>query len=259
MKKRETNESLLVVDIGNTSTAFGFFKDGRVGGMDRLPTDINNRRQIIDRLVACFERRRIGGVGLCSVVPAAAIIWQSALEKLYPTTPVLNIGPDIPLGVGIDYPRPDTIGPDRLANAAGALDRYGAPVIVIDFGTAVTFDVVSAKGAYVGGVIAPGLPLMLDYLAERTALLPRIELGAICHGVGRSTVEAMRMGALWGYPGMIRAILTHVRRYLGARSVKVCATGGHARRVLANAGLRIPYNLDLTLYGVGRICERNFR
>ena len=132
-------------------------------------------------------------------------------------------------GIGVDYPRPETIGADRLANAVAVRHRYGAPAVVVDFGTAVTFDVVDGRGCYVGGIIAPGLSAMTDYLHEKTALLPRIRLRDVRRAIGRSTEEAMLAGTVYGYRGLIRALLTGVRAAMGVRRLPVVATGGYAK------------------------------
>jgi type III pantothenate kinase len=131
-------------------------------------------------------------------------------------------------GVGIRYPRPHTIGADRLANALAAKALVGAPVVVVDFGTAVTFDVVDARGDYVGGIIAPGLAAMTDYLHEKTALLPRITIRDVPRAVGKSTVEAMRIGAVHGYRGLIRELIGELKKELAFPRLPVLATGGYA-------------------------------
>jgi type III pantothenate kinase len=161
------------------------------------------------------------------------------------------------LNIKVDYPQPETIGADRLADTAAAWDLYGSAVIVADFGTALTFDVVTGDGRYVGGVIAPGLPLMTDYLAERTALLPAIGLDGRFKNIGRSTSEAMRIGVVVGYRGMVREILNHVKSGLKERKVRFCATGGYAG--LALKGLDTPVDIvpDLTLNGLVLLRELN--
>jgi type III pantothenate kinase len=161
------------------------------------------------------------------------------------------------MSVTVDYPHPETIGADRLANAVAGWERYHAPVIVADFGTALTFDVITGDGRYIGGVIAPGLPLMTDYLAERTALLPHIELGGRYHAVGRSTREAMQIGAIVGYRGMVREIFDHVKAGLNDPGVRLCATGGYAARAVS--GLKVPVEVlpKLTLDGLVLMHEMN--
>jgi type III pantothenate kinase len=160
--------------------------------------------------------------------------------------------------VTIDYPKPQSIGADRLANAAAVAELYSCPAIVVDFGTAVTFDVVSERRAYLGGVIAPGLEAMTSFLYQRTALLPKLSLKEPQHAVGRSTIEAMRAGAVFGYRGLVREILAQIKaeQFPGKKVVAV-ATGGYARLIagelpeidvirphLTLEGLRIVGNLN---------------
>lgn len=196
-----------------------------------------------------------GGAVLCSVVPDRTKRWRDELGRHVPGK-VINVTHRTPLGIKVTYPDPDAIGADRLANACGAVHRYGAPVIVADFGTALTFDVISRTHGYVGGVIAPGLPLMFDYLAERTALLPHIEPASISRPYGKNTADAMRIGARYGYRGMVREILAHVRAGVAGEPA-VCATGGYAGWVLRGLGEDVRIDPDLTLAGLGRIGEVN--
>jgi len=162
------------------------------------------------------------------------------------------------MDVAVDYPKPKTIGADRLANAAGGVVKYGAPLIVADFGTALTFDIVTRDRCYIGGVIAPGLPLMTDYLHERTALLPHVAPGGVCPKIGRSTRGAIQIGAQIGYRGMVREIVGYLSQTLGD-GVTLIGTGGFARWVLG--GINMPFVIDpnLTLFGFGTIFERNAR
>ena len=147
------------------------------------------------------------GVVLSSVVPAVNRLWKEIAHRLWHGVPWVNVNHRCKLDVPITYPKPETIGADRLANACEAAHRYGTPIIVADFGTAVTFDIVSKTKGYIGGIIAPGLSLMFSYLSEKTALLPRVKPGPVRRFVGKSTVEAMRLGAVWGYRGLVREIL----------------------------------------------------
>ena len=248
---------ILVVDIGNTSVSFGLYADGRVLKADRVPTRLGDRARVAAALRRVVGRKPLGAVTLCSVVPPVNGVWRGVVRKLWPEARFLQVRHGLNLGVRVTYPKPETIGADRLANACGVAARYGVPAIVADFGTAVTFDVISRSRGYIGGVIAPGLPLMFSYLAEKTALLPRIGPGPATHKVGRSTVEAMRLGALWGYRGLVREIVGELKSALGERGIKVCATGGYADWVLSGSDLRIPIDPDLTLYGLGRIYELN--
>jgi len=153
--------------------------------------------------------------------------WAGQRLQLTP----LQLTPQTLRGVGIDYPHPETIGQDRLANAVAARHHYGAPALVVDFGTAVTFDVVNRTGNYVGGIIAPGLSAMTDYLHEKTALLPRIRIQSPRRVVGRNTEEAMLSGAVFGYRGLVRGLIIELRGELKVRRLPVVATGGYARLI----------------------------
>ena len=192
---------------------------------------------------------------MASVVPAATPLWAEAGRAVAGRCDVLSHR--TPLGVAISYPQPARIGPDRLANACGGVRKYGAPLIVADFGTAVTFDCVSRWRGYIGGVIAPGLPLMFSYLAEKTALLPHIGVGATRSRVGRSTAEAMRLGARWGYRGMVREIVAELLRNPELRGARLVATGGYAAWVVRGLAPRMIVDQTLTLYGLGVAYELN--
>jgi type III pantothenate kinase len=191
------------------------------------------------------------GAALCSVVPAATPHVQRVLGDLWGQTALELNHRSLP-GLGIDYPKPATIGPDRLANALAARARWGAPVIVIDFGTAVTFDVVDRNGNYVGGIIAPGLAALTDYLHEKTALLPRIRIREAPRALGRSTEEAMRIGAVRGYRGLIRGLLADLKAELRCRRLPVVATGGYAALMATQLPEIGAVDPALTLDGVRR-------
>jgi type III pantothenate kinase len=172
---------------------------------------------------------------------------------------VLFIGPRCKLGVGIDYPKPRTIGADRLANAAAVAQLYGVPAIVVDFGTAVTFDVVSAGGDYVGGVIAPGLEAMTSFLYQRTALLPKLTLREPARAIGRTTRGAMMAGAIYGYRGLVREIIARIRaESFPSGKVQVVATGGYARLIARRLPEIEAVHGGLTLDGLRLIANLNF-
>jgi type III pantothenate kinase len=158
--------------------------------------------------------------------------------------------------VGIDYPKPKSIGADRLANAIAARFHFGAPAVVVDFGTAVTFDVVNAKGNYAGGIIAPGLAAMTDYLHEKTALLPRIKIREIESAVGKSTEHAMLVGAVHGYRGLVRELIGALKRELRAEKLPVVATGGYAKLIAAKLPEISAVRDDLTLEGLRLVWEK---
>ncbi len=154
-------------------------------------------------------------------------------------------------------PSPHTIGPDRLANAVAARHHFGAPVVVVDFGTAVTFDVVDRAGNYVGGIIAPGLAAMTDYLHEKTALLPRIRIREVRSPIGKSTEQAMLVGAVHGYRGLIRELIRELKRELKVRRLPVVATGGYARLIASKLPEITAVDPLLTLEGLRLVWQAN--
>ncbi|MGL4398438.1 MAG: type III pantothenate kinase [Luteolibacter sp.] len=193
-------------------------------------------------------------VMICSVVPSIAAVLQ---EYFAGKQPLHFLNHESPLGMGVDYPEPSQIGADRLANAAGVLSRHGVPAIIIDFGTAVTFDVISAAPAYCGGVIAPGLGAMTGYLSRKTALLPVIELAEPSSAIGKSTVHAMQAGAVFGYRGLVREIITRIRSELPGEP-KIIATGGDAGLIAAGVAEIDTVDPDITLDGLRQVAARLF-
>jgi type III pantothenate kinase len=168
------------------------------------------------------------------------------------------VGPKTDLGVGIDYPAPGSIGADRLANAAAVAQLYGRPAIVVDFGTAVTFDVVSAGGDYVGGVIAPGLESMTNFLYQRTALLPKLTLREPRNAIGRTTRDAMMSGAIYGYRGLVREIIDRIRaESFPGKKVRVIATGGYAQLIARRLPEIETVHPGLTLEGLRLVANLN--
>jgi type III pantothenate kinase len=192
---------------------------------------------------------------IASVKPGVNKSWERFLKK-QGVVEILWVNHTVNLGVEVSYPKPETIGADRLANACEAAADYGTPVVVCDFGTALTFDIVKKQEGYVGGIICPGLPLMFDYLAEKTALLPHIKPVKTKHVVGKSTKEAMTIGAHIGYLGMVKEILAQLRKELG-HNTKVCATGGFAKWVFEGWDHPVPVDPHLTLKGLARIAILN--
>jgi len=240
---------ILLFDIGNTNTHIGLANDRRVTRQTDIPTAAWSAGKAKAQLARFVGKAPVNGVALCSVVPRATPLVRRAMRKLW-KLPCLELTPKTLRGVGIDYPKPDTIGPDRLANAVAARHRFGGPVVVVDFGTAVTFDVVDSHGNYIGGIIAPGLAAMTDYLHEKTSLLPRIKIREIRSAIGRSTEAAMLVGAVHGYRGLIRGLLLELRRELKARRLPVVATGGCAQLIAAGLPEVSAVEPKLTLEGL---------
>ena len=244
----------LVVDVGNTSTAVGCWFRGRVSRVAHVDGGLRAALVAAEPLAAAVD-----GIAYLSVVPKADAAWRAfARRRRIPFHQVTSADfTAADQGLTLDYPKPETIGADRLADAVAAVDRYGAPVLVCDFGTAFTAAVVTADRVWRGGVIAPGFPLMRDYLFERTAKLPRMELGrGGVPKIGRSTEEAMRFGAIVGYRGMVREIAATLRRNF-AEDFRLVATGGFARWALAGSGMDVAIDPTLTLHGAGLICANS--
>lgn len=241
-------EPALVIDIGNTSVSLGLYRGGKVSRVSRIET----ARSSYQEIRKCLRPYATAQAVVASVVPHVNPIWHRALRR-----PTLWLTHTDHLGVQVKYPSPATIGADRLANACGAVARYGAPAIVADFGTAVTFDVITKEEGYVGGIIAPGLPLMFSYLAEKTAKLPHLTPVTVSGHVGKSTAQAMQLGARWGYRGMVREIVAELRKCPRLRRARLIATGGYASWVVRGLKPSMIVDPELTLYGLGRAFELN--
>lgn len=245
---------ILLLDIGNTHTHLGLANRQRVIKQTNIPTStwFDGRAE---KLVEKFAgRASLEGAAMCSVVPKATPKVLKAIKNLW-RVDCLVLGPKTICGVGIDYPKPNSIGPDRLANAVAVKHHFGAPSVVVDFGTAVTFDVVNRKGNYVGGIIAPGLAVMTDYLHEKTALLPRIKITEERAVVGKNTAQAMLIGAVHGYRGLVRELIAELKKELGARRLPVVATGGYAKLMAAKLPEITAVDPLLTLEGLRLVWE----
>jgi type III pantothenate kinase len=249
---------ILLFDIGNTHTHLGLANDQRVLRQRDLRT-----ADLLSGTAAARVKRFVGhaplnGAAVCSVVPRATPQAAQLVRKLW-QLPCLELTPKTLRGVGINYPKPNTIGPDRLANAVAVKHRFGAPAVVVDFGTAVTFDVVDRRGDYVGGIIAPGLAAMTDYLHEKTALLPRIRIREVRAVVGKSTREAMLIGAVHGYRGLVRELILELKRELGVKRLPVVATGGYAQLIADRLSEIQEVEPDITLEGLRLVWLANRR
>jgi len=240
---------ILLFDIGNTHTHLGLADGKRVVKQTDIPTFAWLAGGAAARVKKFIGREKITGAALCSVVPRVTPLVKKFVRAAWKIE-ALELSPATIRGVGIDYPKPNSIGPDRLANAVAAKFHFGAPVVVVDFGTAVTFDVVDGNANYVGGIIAPGLAAMTDYLHEKTALLPKIEIREIKSAIGKSTEQAMRIGAVHGYRGLVRELIGELKRELHAKKLPVVATGGYAKLIAAKLPEISAVEPDLTLEGL---------
>ena len=238
----------LLIDISNSFTKLAFATRQRISRASKIPTEKFGASLLRHTL----RGRNVDLVVVSSVVPRKNPAVRAVAKK------ILWVTPQIELGVGVDYPNPKTIGADRLANAAAVTALYGSPAIVVDFGTAVTFDIVSADRKYIGGVIAPGLEAMTNFLYQRTALLPKLSLKEPRSAVGRSTMEAMRSGAVIGYRGLVREIIVRIKAERFARHrVHVIATGGYAELIARRLDAINLVHPNLTLEGLRIVANLN--
>jgi type III pantothenate kinase len=245
---------ILLFDIGNTLTHLGLANRKRVVKQVNIPT-LSWFKGEAEKLVGKFVgRASLEGAALCSVVPRATPLVCKMARRRW-SLESLEITPKTVCGVGIDYPKPNTIGPDRLANAVAVAHHFGAPSVVVDFGTAVTFDVVNRAGNYAGGIIAPGLAAMTEYLHEKTALLPRIKIREEKAIIGKNTEQAMLIGAVHGYRGLIRELIGELKKDLRAKRLPVVATGGYARLIAAKLPEITAVDPLLTLEGLRLVWE----
>jgi type III pantothenate kinase len=240
---------LLLIDIGNTNTHLGLANSQRVLARNNVKTADWFNGAAEAALGTFVGQKRLEGAACCSVVPRATPRVTRTVRRIWKLD-CFELTSETVRDLGMDYPRPRTIGPDRLANAVAGRHRFGSPVVVIDFGTAVTFDVVDRRGNYVGGIIAPGLAAMTDYLHEKTALLPRIRIREVRSPIGKSTEQAMLSGALYGYRGLVRELIVELRRALQTRRLPVVATGGYGKLMAAKLPEICAVDPLLTLEGL---------
>ena len=246
--KRTTD--YLLVDVSNSYVKLAFASRRRIGQPVRLPT----KSLAASALRRILGSRKIQTIVVSSVVPKK----NRAIVAAAGSTRTLFLTPELDLGVGIDYPSPRSIGADRLANAAAVSELYGYPAIVVDFGTAVTFDVVSSGGDYVGGVIAPGLEAMTNFLYQRTALLPKLTLREPKRAIGKTTRDAMMSGAVLGYRGLVREILLRLSaENFPGKKPRLIATGGYAQLIARKLPEIEAVHPNLTLEGLRIVANRN--
>jgi type III pantothenate kinase len=252
---------LLVLDVGNTKTAIGVYRDGKwiadwriTTHLDHLADEyyvllkslLNDKGLVMDKL---------SRAALASVVPPLTATFEELVVRILGKPPLV-IGPGIETGIQIRIDHPEETGADRVANTAAVHKLYGGPAIVIDLGTATTFDVVSKDGEYLGGAIAPGLGISADALVRRTAKLPKVELTFPERAIGRNTVAAMQSGLVIGYVGLVRELVQRLKKEL-SHDAKVIATGGMAEMVAAWTEVIDIINPRLTLDGIRIIHELN--
>lgn len=249
---------LLLVDVGNTQTVVGV-NDGEGFHTWRLSTEASRTadeyRLLLKSLLA-EDEDGFEGCALSSVVPPATLALGTALSSVTGHRPVV-IGPGTRTGMALRVDNPREVGADRIVNALGAISRYGTPVITVDFGTATTVDLVGPEGDYRGGAIAPGLTVAADALVRSTAALRRVDVTRPDHVVGRSTIEAIQSGLIYGYAGLVDGLIDRFVAELGTGEAAIVATGGTAETVVGNCTHPITLDTDLTLRGLRVAWERN--
>lgn len=244
---------LVCVDVGNTSTTLGLYEDGAVSRVTHIDGGVRKNPEACADLLRLIASEAVEGVSIASVVPAVNPLWKRLVHETLGCRPRF-VSHESPLGFVLDMEAPERIGADRLADAAGGLKRYGSPLIVVDFGTALNFEVLDGRPAYLGGALTPGLPLMTRYLHEKTALLPEVTLGGPVPPIGKNTEAAILLGAQVGYRGIVRELVQHLQKPFKGKA-RVVATGGYAEWVLAGSDLDYTIDPTLTLFGLGVIFE----
>ncbi len=255
---------LFVIDVGNTQIAAGVFKDEKIIHSWRLRTEKNiTPDELGIFFYSFFEHANlkvtdIGGIAISNVVPPLTITLTRMAKKYFHKEPFF-IGPGIKTGMPILYDNPKEVGADRIVNAVAAFNKFKKPLVIVDFGTATTFDCVSGKGEYLGGVIIPGIEISLEALAERTAKLPKIELIKPERVIGKNTVSAIQAGIVYGYAGMVDAICEKIKAEMKVSGLKFIATGGLAT-VISRETVHIEsVEEHLTLEGLKLLYEMNMR
>jgi type III pantothenate kinase len=254
---------LLAIDIGNTNVTLGAFEGETVRATWRMATDVNKMGDEYAALLLTLLEHDgikisdIKEASMCSTVPPLVSTFDDLLQRYFGVS-ALVVRTGVKTRVRINYPNPREIGPDRIVNAAAAHHLYyrGQPVIVVDMGTATTFDIVSKEGDFIGGVIAPGIGIAAQALYTRTAALPRVELVAPEKAIGISTITAMQSGIVFGYIGLVEGLLRRVQRELPERAT-VVATGGYAGLIAKGTKLIDEVNPDITLVGLRLIYQMN--
>ena len=247
---------LLAVDVGNTQTVLGLFADGTLTEHWRVATEDHRTGDELGALVGRFiDLSGVDGICLSSTVPALVREYEAFAER-WAKAPLLVLGPGVRTGIPMRYDDPREVGPDRIANAVAAKERYGAPCIVVDFGTSTNFDVVSAEGEYVGGVLAPGIEVSMEALFQRAARLVKVDFSEPPSAIGRTTATALQSGLVYGFGGQVDGIVAAIRGELGV-DARVVATGGLAELIAPHSTAIETIDPLLTLEGLRLVWEQN--
>lgn len=250
---------LLAIDVGNTNTVLGLFDGPDIYQSWRTKTDA---RETADELALKFralleDSPEVTGIALCSTVPAVLREMRTMLDRYYRDIHTIIVEPGIKTGVPVITDNPKEVGADRIVNSLAAFTLYGGPAIVVDFGTSTNLDVVSGKGEFLGGALAPGIEISIDALAARAAQLRKVELVKPRNVIGKNTVEALQSGAIYGFAGQVDGLVDRITEELGQEVKAVIATGGLAGIVVPESATITHHEPDLTLIGLRLMFERN--
>jgi type III pantothenate kinase len=252
---------LLAIDVGNSNNVIGLFSGEKLLTHWRIRTEWNRTADEYWVLIKEFilmnkiETETIDDIIIACVVPTLIRTLEEMSRKYFSCEPLI-VGPGIKTGLPILYRNPTEVGADRIVNAVAGFEKYGGPLIIVDFGTATTFDAVSKKGEYLGGAIFPGVQISLEALFKNTAKLPRVDLTVPEHVIGKSTVESIQSGAIYGYVGLIDSMVTRMRAELGQKA-RAIATGGIGELISSKTETIECFDHFLTLEGLRILYDKN--
>ncbi len=260
-----TRQRLMVCDIGNTQMVFGIYEDNTLIGTWRLSSNPHlTPDELAWQLRGMFSQlqqipEHVHGIIAASVVPQLDTTLNDACRRICGHAPVFIGTDEVRTGMAIDYKNPKEVGADRIVNAIAAREQFGAPVIVLDCGTATTFDVVSCEGHYAGGLILPGIEVAAEALANRAAKLPAFSMQRMPFAIGRDTISSMQIGSYWGAIGALMGIIRQLQAQQGYAHAPIIATGGLSRMLNEDIREITAHVPDLTLQGLSILGRRHFR
>ncbi|GHJ46436.1 type III pantothenate kinase [Catellatospora sp. TT07R-123] len=250
---------LLCIDIGNTNTVLATFEGDKIVHSWRVKTDARNTADelgLMFRGLLAGDNVEISGVAACSTVPAALRSLRTMLGRYYPGVPAVIVEPGVKTGVQLAIDNPKEVGADRVVNTLAAHTLYGGPAIVVDFGTSTNFDAISARGEFLGGVLAPGIEISVEALAARAAQLRKVELVKPARVIGKNTVECLQSGVVFGFAGQVDGVVNRMIEELGGVTA-VIGTGGLAPVVIGECRTITHHEPMITLIGLRMVYERN--